>query len=794
MKFTLSWLKKYLDTDATSAQIIDGLTNLGLEVEEVINQADIYKPFIIAEIISTTPHPEADKLRVCKVNNGLEILQIVCGAPNARVGIKVVLAPIRAEIPANGLKIKQSKIRNIDSFGMLCSYAELSLGEDSSGIIELGPEYIVGESFANSYGLNETLIEIAVTPNRGDCLGVYGIARDLAAAGFGTLKALTPQHNQGNFESPINVKINSAFCSRYFGRYFKNIKNTVSPDWLQKDLKSIGLKPISALVDITNYFTFAFGRPLHVFDADLISEIEVRHAVGEEELAALNDKNYKLNDGEMVIADGKKTIALAGIIGDKSTGVSENSKNIFLEMGLFDADNIAKTSRSHQIDTDAKFRFERKIDSEFMKTALDLATQMIIEICGGEPSYPVIVDNLKYIATEINFPLSELKKRIGIEYDKAKVIKILLSLGFKVIDKDDNLHLTVPSWRSDISMKEDIVEEIARIDGYDKIKAISMPIYSSSISTLDLKQRNIYKISRFAASLGLNEVVTWSFMHAEKAALFTELKKELYLKNPISSELNYMRPSILPNLLEVAEKNQNRGIENIKIFEMASIFQGIKPEQQILTITGLRSGFNQQRNLYANHRPVDLYDSKADIFNILAEMGLDPNKLQYLTDNLPIYYHPGRSAALALGKNIIGYFGELHPKIIQSYSLNNNAVGFELFIDNIPLSKPKFGRKGNLQVSDYQSVTRDFAFIIDQNIMVDSIIRSISQVDKKLIKDINIFDIYAGKGIEDGKKSVAFSVTIQASDHTLADSEIEQLCQKIIETISQNTKGTLRSA
>lgn len=792
MKFTISWLKKFLITDATIEQIIDRLTEIGLEVEEVVNQGDIYKAFIVAEIIEANPHPEADKLRVCKVNNGKEILQVVCGAPNARAGIKVVLAPIGTEIPANGLKIKQSKIRNIDSCGMLCSGAELNLSEDSNGIIELSENYEVGDSFASRHGLNEVLVEISITPNRGDCLGVYGIARDLAASGLGKLKQLECDSQQGSFISPIKVEVNSPYCLRYMGRYFKGIKNAASPKWLQDILKSIGLKPISALVDITNYFTFAYGRPLHVFDADLISKIEVREALAGEELVALNDKTYKLNQGELVIADNNKIIGIAGIIGEKTTGVSLESKNIFLEQALFDADNIAKTGRIHQIDTDSRYRFERQIDSEFMNLAFDLATQMIIEICGGEESAPVIVDNFKYQATEINFPLIELEKRIGIAYDKNQVQKILIDLGFIVQDKEENLQLTVPSWRHDIKAKEDIVEEIARIDGYDNIKAHALTNREAFKTVLDLKQRAIYRISRFAASLGLNEVVTWSFMSSKKASLFSELKDELYIKNPISSELDYMRPSILANLLEATERNQNRRIHNIALFEMGSIFSGVKSDQQILTLTGLRSGYNKLRNPYGNHRLVDVFDSKKDILMILNEMGLDPSKLQYQTNNLPKYYHPGRSSALALGKNIVGYFGEIHPQIIKLYDLDHNAVGFELFLDNIPLPKLKFGSKGNLEISDYQMIERDFTFVVNKEVLVDSVIRAVMQVDKKLIKNAYIFDIYAGKNIEEGKKSVSVNVSIQALDRTLLEIEIDQLSNNIIEAVTKNTKGTLR--
>ena len=792
MKLTISWLKKFLNTQATDQQIITALTNIGLEVEEVVNQADIYKNFLVAEIISTIPHPEADKLRVCQVNNGKEFLQIVCGAPNARAGIKVVLAPIGTEIPANGLKIKESKIRNVASFGMMCSGAELNLTSDSDGIIELPAEYLVGSSFAENYGLNEVMIEISVTPNRGDCLGIYGIARDLAAAGLGTLNALNIIHHKEECSSPIKVTIaNPELAPRYVGRYFQGVKNQESPAWLKQNLESIGLKPISALVDITNYFTYAFNRPLHVFDADLISDIIVRQATKDEEFTALNDKSYILKGGELVISDSNKILGLAGIIGEKDSGVSLTSKNIFLEIGLFDADEVAKASRLHQIDTDAKFRFERHVDPEFLATALELATAMILEICGGKPSVAIIVDNYKKPATEINFSLSELKKRIGIAYEKDHVQTILLSLGFLIKDLGESLHLTVPSWRLDIKAKEDIVEEIARIDGYDKITALPLDIPNSS-NILNAKQRMLYRVRRFPASLGLNETVSWSFMNSSKAAYFSELQTELYLKNPISSELDYMRPSILPNLLEAIVKNQNRGSNNLALFEFGSIFQGIKPEQQLLTITGLRSGLNNDRNLYNDSRNIDVFDSKEDCFKIIAEMGLDPSKLQYA--KAPSYYHPGRSSALTLGNKIIAFFGEIHPKIAQYYDLKTSLVGFEIFLDNIPVSKPKLGRKGALQASDYQAIERDFAFLMDKNIETDKIIRSVMQCDKKLIKDVNIFDIYQGKGMGESEKSVAFSVTIQATDHTLLEQEIEQLCQKIIEAVTIATNGTLRKA
>lgn len=791
MKFTISWLKKYLELNTDTSSIINGLNNIGFEVEEVINQYDIYKSFIIAEITSSIPHPEADKLRICQVNNGKDTLQIVCGAPNARAGIKVVLAPIGSEIPANGMKIKQSKIRNIESNGMLCSAFELGLTTESDGtIMEIEEAIEPGSSFAKNYGLNETIIEISITPNRGDCLGVYGIARDLAAAGLGKLKPLNYSSINGSYESPIKVEISSGLCPKYIGRHFKNLTNKQSPSWLQRDLKSIGVKPISALVDITNYFTFAFGRPMHVFDADLISIVQIKESQGKEVFKALNDKEYELKTGSLIITDQEKVIGLAGIIGEKSSGVSENTKNIFLEIGLFDADNVAKTARSLHIESDAKFRFERKIDPEFMEIALELATSMITEICGGEASYPIIHDKLNYKPRELTFPIAELKKRIGIDYEKSNVINILNSLGFSIKDGGEQLHLKIPSWRNDISSKESILAEIARIDGFDNIK----PILETNVKFVPLSasQKLKYRISRFAASLGLDEVITMSFMNSKKAKFFSELKEELFVKNPISSELDYMRPSILPNLLEAAENNQSRGIDSVALFEMASIYKGIKTEGQLLTITGIRTGFNEKRNHYHTRREVDVFDIKSDIYNIISEMGLDPNKLQYDIENLPKYYHPKRSSALNLGKNIIGYFGQLHPQITQEYNLNHNAVAFELFVDNIPMFKPKFGRKSNISISDFQAVERDFAFIMDKDIPVDHIIKSISQIDKQLIKEVSIFDIYSGKGIEENKKSVAFSVLIQAGNRTLTEAEIENLSTKIISTISSSMNATLR--
>ena len=786
MKFTFSWLKDFLDTNYAPADIIDILNKIGHEVEEVVSQADIYKPFIVAEITSAIPHPQADKLKICQVNNGKETLQIVCGAPNARAGIKVVLAPVGAVIPASGIIIKQSKIRDQNSCGMLCSGAELLLDNESDGIIELPQTYVVGSSFAENYGLNEVLIDLSITPNRGDCLGVYGIARELAAAGAGKLKKLDYNQIKGEFESPIKVNIENN-CERYLGRYFKINNNGQSPLWLQNRLKSIGEKTISALVDITNYFTYSFARPLHIFDAEKIEgDLTIRNSKANEKLLALNEKEYNLN-GELVIADSKKPLALAGIIGGVNSAVDLNSKNIFLEIGLFEADLVAKVARAHQIETDAKFRFERKIDSEFMDAALHLATQMILDIAQGTASYPVIINKLDFKPIKLDFALSECKKRVGIEYSKSRILEILDALGFVVEDKGDILGITVPSWRHDISIKEDIVEEIARIEGYDKIESICLPKHDALVIALNRSQAALYRLQRFPASLGLNETITWSFMHSKEAALFTEIQDNLYIKSPISSELDYMRPSILPNLLEAAKKNLYRTVQSVQLYEIGPIFKAL--DQQLNSLSGLRSGFNHNRNIYGDHRPVDFFDCKADMLAILAELGV--GSAQINSTNLPRYYHPGRAATISLGKNILGVFGELHPSIINYYDLSH-AVGFELFLDNVPVSKSKYGRKGPLQTSDYPMVSRDFAFIFKQDVTIEVINRAVLQVDKKLIKSVEIFDIYSGKGIADDEKSIAFSVTIQAADHTLSEQEIEEVSQKIILAVEQTTKAVLR--
>lgn len=794
MKFTFSWLKEYLETNHSCEEIIQALNKIGLEVEEVINQEKIFKDFIIAEIIDASIHPEANKLQICQVNNGKEILQIVCGAPNARKGIKVVLAPIGTEIPSNGLKIKASKIRNVQSSGMMCSAKELGLGEESDGIIELNDDLLVGSKFYEAYGLNEILIDISITPNRGDCLGVYGIARDLAAAGYGKLKTLDSSPIRGEFKSPLNVKFeNPAICPKYIGRYFKNIKNSASPKWLQNKLKSIGVNSISALVDITNYFTFAFGRPLHVYDADLIKgDLIIRNSKIGEEITALNDKKYILNNQEPVVSDNKEILSLAGIIGGKSSRVNETSKNIFLEIGYFDADIIAKTSRLHQIDTDSKYRFERRVDPEFMQMALDMASKMIIELCSGSASEAIIIDQLNFKPSILDFSLSSLKKKIGIEYEKDNVKNILLNLGFKVEDKGSILTLTAPSWRPDISIEEDIIEEIARIDGYENIVSIPLSKIDNLNNILDNKQRSFYRLPRVAASLGLLEAVTFSFMDSKKSILFADLKEELFLKHPISIELNYMRPSIIPNLLEAALKNQNRNIENIALFEVGSVFEGIEIDKQKQCLAAIRAGYNKERNIYNDRRKVDIFDAKLDILTILEELGIDSTKPQISTNNLPKYYHPQRSATLSLGKNILGYFGQLHPKIIKAYDLENDIVAFELFLDNVPATKSKLGRKGLLQISDYQAIKRDFAFLVDKDIAVELITRSIIQIDKKLIKSADIFDIYSGKGIEENKKSVAITVTIQAPDRTLLEEEIDLLSNKIISLVISNTGATLR--
>ncbi|WP_321397251.1 phenylalanine--tRNA ligase subunit beta [Emcibacter sp.] len=796
MKFTLSWLKDYLDTDADLDTITEKLTAIGLEIEEVENPADTLKPFVIAEVLEAVQHPDADKLRVCKVNTGTEVLQVVCGAPNARTGLKGAFAPSGAVIPTNGMKLKPTKIRGVESNGMLCSERELGLGEDHDGIIDLPSDAPVGTPFADYAGLNDPVIEIAITPNRQDALGVYGIARDLAAAGLGSLKEPSFEKVTGKGESPVKVVIETTEqCPVFAGRYIKGVKNGPSPDWLQKRLKSIGLRPISTLVDITNYITYDMARPLHVYDADrLQGDIVVRQTKDGETLSALNDNEYTLQAGACAITDNSGVIGLGGIIGGTSTGCEEDTVNVFLECAWFDPIAIAMAGRKLGIDSDARYRFERGVDPESVLPGIEQATRMIIDLCGGEASDIFLAGKVPDITKTVQVRPERIRSLGGVDVSEGEIIDILGRLGFGVEKKNGVLKVTTPSWRCDIDGEADFVEEVLRIHGFEHIPSIPLPNSSREIETgLSPLQKRVRLAKRTAAELGLKEAVTWSFLPSDQVSLFAELKPELVLDNPISSDLDAMRPNLLPNLITAASRNIDRGFKNVALFEAGSQFASDTPDGQSLVLAGIRRGQTGPRHWKQAPEDVSVFQAKADAEAILRNAGAKIDNAQVVAE-APGWYHPGRSGVIRLGpKNILAYFGEVHPKVLKALDVKGPLVAFEIMLENIPLPKGKGGNsRGPLKASDYQAVERDFAFVVDQNVAAADIVRAARSAEKKLIDDVSIFDVYQGQGVAEGWKSVAVSIRLQPDDRTLTDDEIDQIASKVIDAVRKATGGSLR--
>lgn len=791
MKFTLNWLKEFLDTDASLEQITEKLTALGLEVEEVVDRAAALAPFRIAQIKDAKPHPDADKLRVCRVATGEEELQIVCGAPNARAGINVVLAPIGAVIPTNDLKIRASKIRGVESFGMLCSAAELGLGEDHNGIIEMpANDNVIGQPYANLVGLDDPVIEIAITPNRGDCLGVYGIARDLAAAGLGILKPLAPTQERGNGASPINIKIEDEnLCPYFIGRHFKNVKNAQSPAWLKQRLEAIGLRPISALVDITNYIAFTFGRPLHVYDAaKLKGNLTIARASGGEKFEALDDKDYMLKKDIPIVADENGAQAIAGVIGGRASGCELDTTEVFLEVALFDADEVAKAGRAMDILSDSRYRFERRVDPLFLETATDIATQMILELCGGQASEITVAGKRPEWKKHVNFTAKNVAEIGGVHVDEAICNNILSALEFEI----NGDKISIPSWRPDVEGTADIVEEILRVHGYEHIPTTELPRVNETKETaVTAEQSRIYRARRALSAHGMKEVVSWSFMPFDIAKKFGFKDEGLMLANPISSDLDAMRPSILPNLLQAVARNAARGYKDLAFFEAGPIFEQAKPKGQSRHVSGVRSNEYVQRNTHETARVVDVFDAKADLLLTLEAMGAPTANLQ-ISNDAPSYYHPGRSGVFKLGKNALAVFGEIHPSILKLLDIKFPVVAFETFADALPPVKRKGKSRCKLIASDFQSSVRDFAVLVDTDVKAESILRAALGADKKLIKDATIFDVYQGKNIEDGKKSVAFSIRIQPDDRTLNEKELEEIQQKVLDAVVKQTGAVLR--
>ena len=801
MKFTLPWLKEHLDTDEPLSVIVDKLTMIGLEVERVEDKAKDYAPFKVVQILEAVQHPNADRLRVCKVDNGTGApLQIVCGAPNARAGLKTVLGLPGTYIPGKDITLSVGKIRGVESQGMMISGAEIGFNEDHSGIIEMPEDAPIGTPFAEVLGISEPVIEINLTPNRPDCTGVNGIARDLGATLIGDYKENAPKRIDGKFPCPITVKIDAPeLCPAFALRLVRGVKNGPSPEWLQKRLTAIGLRPINALVDITNFLTYDRGRPLHVFDAKKVKgNLTVRRAQNGETLLALDGRTYTLDNAMCVIADERAVESLAGIMGGEESGCDETTTDVLIESALWNELNIAQTGRKLGINTDARYRFERGVDPNFTVPGLDLATQLVLDFCGGEPSEVFLAGDPTPKEKVIDFPLSELPRLSGLKLSLNDVRRILEKLGFFVAGQGERVKVAMPSWRPDVHGRADIVEEIVRIVGVDQVQPTPFPRGENARKpVLTTIQQRTRKAKRALAARGLVEAVTWSFVSKREAELFGGGQGELALANPIAAELSDMRPSLLPGLIMAAQRNADRGIGDVALFEVGQTFKGDKPEDQFTAATGLRRALAKPdgtgRNWSRAVTPVDVFDAKADAWAVLAAAGAPMAALQIVAGG-PAWLHPGRSGTIQMGpKNVIGWFGELHPRTLAALEAEGPLVAFEVLLETIPEPKAKATRaKPMLELSAFQPVERDFAFIVDRKVRAGDIVRTAQAADRKLITNVSVFDVYEGKGIDPDKKSVAIAVTIQPRDKTMTDAEIEALAGKIVAEVVRRTGGTLR--
>jgi phenylalanyl-tRNA synthetase beta chain len=796
MKFTLDWLKDHLETSKDLKTITETLTNIGLEIESVEDKSEDFKFFTVAKVIKAEKHPDADKLKVCKVKTINGEFQVVCGAPNAREGMLGIFAPENSYIPGTDLHLKKTKIRGVESCGMLVSEREMGISDEHDGIIEVKGDYKVGDQFSKIFKLEEPIIEINLTPNRSDCLSVRGIARDLAAAGAGKLKELKFKKIKDTFKSPMKWKKDfkdKKLCPGVAGRYFKNVENVESPQWLQKRLKAIGLRPISALVDITNYVTFDLGRPLHVYDADKVSgNLTMRLAENKEECMALNELNYKCDEEMIVISDDNKNLhGIGGVMGGLKSGCSMDTKNVFLEVALFDPISVTKTGRKLNLQSDARYRFERGIDAESIHWGVDAASQMISELCGGEAS-EYVSSNLDTDKRKIiSFDTNMVKTFGGIEVEIKDQIKILKSLGFIVKELKSNLEIEIPTFRPDIVGEADIVEEIIRIYGFDKIPVKNINYEEVKKEILNTSIKTFHKIKKIIASKGYSEVVTWSFMDENKAKIISN--ETIGLKNPISNDLNTMRPSTIPNLLEAVNQNKARMYSSAKIFEVGPNFSKSFSDLQENVATSISYGLIDESNWLSNKKNSDVYSIKADLFSVLTSLNVPTENLLYEKINGQIY-HPGKSSSLRLGKNIIANFGEIHPILLKNMDINFKVFGFEIFIENISrFQENKSSSRGAFINNPYQMVERDFAFLFSREIEANEIIKKVKKVDKNLIQKVTIFDVYDGDKLPDNKKSIAFRVLMQPQDKTFSDQEIENLSKQIIDVISKSFEASIRN-
>ena len=802
MKFTLDWLKEHLDTTASAEEVGKALTMIGLEVEEIVDPAEKLRPFVVAHVVEAKPHPNSDHLNLCKVDAGTgTLIDVVCGAPNARTGLKSVFAFPDTYIPGKDFTLKAGVvIRGAPSNGMLCSAAELELSNDHDGIIELPADAPIGQSYVDYAHLGGAVIDISITPNRGDATGVYGVARDLAAFGLGTLKPtdMSPVPSAG--PSPI-AALPHQFAAdepkairKFAGRVFRGIKNGPSPDWLQQRLRAVGLRPINTVVDITNLVSLGWGRPLHAYDADkIVGQPVLRNARPGESFDALDNKVYALEPGMTVIADDLGPLCLGGVMGGIRSGCTDETVNVLMECASWDPDLIAQTGRKTGIVSDARYRLERNVDPALTEPGLELATRLVLELCGGEAMQPVISGEDVFPNTVVDFPLAEVQRLTGLRTSSDEIEAILTRLGFRLDGSGDRRKVHVPSWRPDVTMKADLAEEVMRMVGVDNVPVEPLErlnhVAPRMLTTLQNRRR---LARRTLAARGLDEAVTWSFIPAAEAERFGGGKPELKLANPIASELTDMRPSLLPGLLSAAERNTNRGFADLKLFEVGQVFLSITPEGQKTYATGIRLG--SSRHWQQGAGKVSVFDAKADLAALLDAMGHDIDKLQLAAEPAS-WSHPGRGGRVQLGpKLIIGWFGEIHPSLAAKYGLTGPIAAFELDLDAIPEPRRKPTRtKPLLKLSDLMPLSRDFAFLVDRDVTAAAILKAARGADKALITDVTVFDVFEGKGIAEGKKSIGLAVTLQPAEKTLTDEEIDKVSAAVVAAVGKATGGVLRA-
>jgi phenylalanyl-tRNA synthetase beta chain len=800
MKFTLSWLKNPLETDADALTIADKLTSIGLEVESVEDAGARLKDFTVAHVISAEKHPNADKLKLCMVDTGAGApVQVVCGAPNAHTGMKAVFARPGVVIPVSGEALKISAIRGVESRGMLCSGRELLLSDEHDGIIELPADAVVGEPAAKALGLTDPVIDVSLTPNRGDAASVYGIARDLAAAGLGRLREGDLSPVKGTFPSPIRTVVDfpkgsESAAPMFAGRLIRGVKNGPSPQWLQDWLKAVGLRPISALVDVTNFVSHDRGRPLHVFDAaKLKGNLRARFAKEGEQILALDGKTYTLDTEMVVIADDAAAQGIGGVMGGQESSCTETTVDVFIESALFDPVRIARTGRVLGILSDARYRFERGVDPEFVVPGLELATKMIMNFCGGEPSEIVVAGAAPRWMRTIEFAPDTVKKLAGVDVPTPEITRILLALGFvfETSRSANTLSVVPPSWRSDVHGPADLVEEVVRIYGLDKVPSVPLPRpFAVARPTLTPAQRRLRSVRRELAMRGFNETINFSFIPREHARLFGGGDEARQLANPIAADLDALRPSVLPSLLAAAARNAARGFNDLMLFEIGAQFESGMPGAQATVAAGIRAGSGARSWTKSSHAP-DAFDAKDDMLAVL-ETAMGAPMTAPVEQDAAAWYHPGRSGTLALGPKMIAMFGEIHPRVLSALDLKGPISAFEVFLDAIPETKAKSKARSQFTPSPYQASERDFAFVVDARVTADEVVRAAKGAERALIERVDVFDLYEGKGIPEGKKSLAIAVRIQPKDKTLTDAELEAIAQKIVAAVSKATGATLR--